>query len=62
MLTSEDISLAWDRLTTWLFQQRTETILLIAALLFIGYMYKRSLDENTILRKELIELAKEKAK
>lgn len=62
MLTAEDISLGWDRLTTWFFSQKTETILLVALLVFMGYMYKRSLDENTALRRELIELAKEKAK
>lgn len=62
MFTSEDVSLFWDRFTTWLFGQKTETVLLIALLTFLAAAYWRALDDNTELRKEIIQLSRERTK
>jgi len=62
MFTPEDVSTFVDRLTSWLFGQKIETVLLVAVLAFLGVSYWRQIDENAQLRRELIELAKEKAK
>ena len=60
MLTSEDVSLFWERFTTWLFSQRTETIMLVALLAFVCWMLVRTMDENTRLQERIIEISKEK--
>jgi hypothetical protein len=60
MLTSEDVSMGWDRFTTWLFSQKTETILLVGLLAFVCYMLVRTMDENTRLQERILEISREK--
>lgn len=62
MLTSEDVSLFWERFTTWLFSQRTETVMLILLLSFVCWMLVRTMDENTRLQERIIEISKEKVR
>ena len=60
MLTSEDVSLFWDRFTGWIFSQKTETVILILFMGFLGYLFVRTLDENERLRNQIIELSKQR--
>jgi hypothetical protein len=60
MLTSEDVSLFWDRLTTWLFSQKVETIMLVGLLSFLCWMLIRTMDENTALQNKILEISREK--
>lgn len=60
MLTSEDVSLFWDRFTTWVFSQRTETVLLLLMMGFFAWSYWRLMDDNESLRREVIQLSRER--
>lgn len=62
MLTSEDVSLGWDKFTTWLFSQKTETILLVGLLCFLCWMLIRTMDENSKLQREILDISREKIK
>lgn len=54
LITPEDFSVFWDRLTAWVFHQRTETLLMmliIAWLAFVNYRQQKEIDN---LRDRLI--------
>ena len=60
MLTSEDVSLFWDRFTTWLFSQRAETVMLVGLICFLCWMLLKQMDENSALQHKIIEMSKER--
>lgn len=59
MLTSEDVSLFWDRFTTWLFSQKVETVLLVGLLVFLATAYWRVMDENNALQEQINKMSHE---
>lgn len=60
MLTSEDITLFWDRLTTWLFSQSVTTVLLVGLMCFLCWLLIREMDKNTVLQQQIISISRER--